>query len=347
MGVMDRNLLLMLPAAFAAVFWLTNRMRRYALDRSLLDVPNLRSSHAVATPRGGGVAIAVVVLAAVPILAWNNALAWSDVWALCGGGMAVALIGFMDDHRHVSAPLRLLGHFAVAGWTLYWLGGPPPFQILGSSIELAWTGHVTAALYLVWILNLTNFMDGIDGLAGMQAVTVCSGGALLYLIAGAGWKSALMPLILVAATAGFLCWNWPPAKIFMGDAGSGFIGFMFGVLALRAGWADPVLFWGWTILLGVFVVDATLTLLRRVLTGETFYEAHRSHGYQHAAQRYRAHGPVTVFVGFINVVWLLPIAAAVASDRLDGAIGILLAYLPLLVLAAHFGAGTRAGRRVL
>jgi Fuc2NAc and GlcNAc transferase len=153
-----------------------------------------------------------------------------------------------------------------------------------------------------------------------------------------------MPLILVAAAAGFLCWNWPPAKIFMGDAGSGFIGFMFGVLALRAGWTDPVLFWGWTILLGVFVVDATLTLLRRALTGETFYVAHRSHGYQHAAQRYRAHGPVTVFVGVINVVWLLPIAVAVASDRLDGAIGVLLAYFPLLVLAAHFGAGAREGR---
>jgi Fuc2NAc and GlcNAc transferase len=147
------------------------------------------------------------------------------------------------------------------------------------------------------------------------------------------------PLLLLGAVAGFLCWNFPPARIFMGDAGSGFLGLMLGLLSIQAGWVSPGFFWAWLILLGVFVVDATLTLLRRLVRRQKPYEAHRSHAYQYAARKYGAHRPVTLAVGAINLLWLLPLSMLVGLGYVDGVIGLLIAYLPLLWLAFRFKAG--------
>jgi len=151
------------------------------------------------------------------------------------------------------------------------------------------------------------------------------------------------PLLLVVAALGFLCWNFPPAKIFMGDTGSGFVGIALGGLALLAGAVDPALFWGWMILLGVFVVDASLTLLRRLLRGERIYEAHRSHGYQHAAIGLGRHRPVTIAVLLINVAVLLPVALLVGKGVIDGVVGVLITYIPLLLLGLYFRAGSPQG----
>lgn len=319
---------------------LTWLLRRYALARSLLDVPNARSSHSLPTPRGGGVAIVVAFLLGLCI-AFVADLGVQErlFYALLVAGGGIALLGFLDDHGHIAARWRLLGHFVAAAWVLYWLGGLPPLEVLGTELRLGWLGNVLAALYLVWLLNLYNFMDGIDGIASIEAISVCLGGAFLYMLSGASASGELPLLILSAAVLGFLLWNFPPAKIFMGDAGSGFLGITLGILSLQAGWADPALFWGWLILLGVFVSDATLTLLRRLLRGEKVYEAHRSHAYQYAARSAGRHLPVTLAVAALNLCWLLPLAAAVVVDFLDGLWGVLLAYLPLLMLAWLYGAG--------
>lgn len=125
----------------------------------------------------------------------------------------------------------------------------------------------------------------------------------------------------------------------MGDAGSGFLGISLGILSLQSAWINPQLFWAWLILLGVFVCDATFTLIRRLLRGDKVYEAHRSHGYQYASRHYGRHLPVTLAVFIINVFWLLPIAFCVAKLQLDGLIGMLIAYIPLLLLAAKFKSG--------
>ena len=194
------------------------------------------------------------------------------------------------------------------------------------------------AVYLVWLLNLYNFMDGIDGIASVEAICVCVGGALLYVLLGKP-DLALLPLMLAAAVAGFLFWNFPPARIFMGDAGSGFLGIVLGIMSIQAGWVDPALFWSWVILLGVFVVDATFTLVRRLLRGDKVYEAHRSHAYQYASRHYGRHLPVTLAVGVINLAWLLPIALLVGTGRVDGVIGVVVAYAPLVLLAIKFHAG--------
>jgi Fuc2NAc and GlcNAc transferase len=325
---------------FLSALWLTRRFLCYAVARQLLDAPNARSSHVVATPRGGGVAIVAATLASLPVSGWNGALAWPVVWGLLGGGVLVALIGFVDDLGHILLRRwRLLAHFAAAAWVLAWLGGLPPLPLLGSVRELGWMGHGLATLYLVWLLNLTNFMDGIDGIACVEAITVSMGGVLLCLVVVPGDTSWLAPLVLASATFGFLVWNWPPAMIFMGDAGSGFLGLMLAAFSLQAGWAAPNLSWSWVILLGVFVVDATVTLLRRMARGEKFYEAHRCHAYQHAARRWGAHLPVSLAVGAINVCWLLPMALLVALGLLDGLLGVAIAYAPLVGMAVLLGAG--------
>lgn len=324
---------------FIAALVLTGWFRCQALAHLLLDVPNPRSSHSIATPRGGGVAIVLPTLAALLALGWTGRLVWLSVWSLCGGGALVALIGFADDRGHVAPRWRLAGHFTAAVWVLAKMGGVPPLTAMNVVLNPGWLGFAILAFYLVWMLNLTNFMDGIDGIAGVEAITVCFGAAFLSRIAAPGAHLWITPLVLASATLGFLVWNWPPAQIFMGDVGSGFLGLMLAALSLQAGWLTSRLFWSWVILLGVFVVDATVTLFRRIAHGERFYEAHRSHAYQHAALRRGAHLPVTVAVGVVNICWLLPVALLVALGWLDGLVGVLIAYAPLVVAAVRLEAG--------
>ncbi|GAB7533012.1 glycosyltransferase family 4 protein [Pseudomonas sp. 3A(2025)] len=321
---------------------LTAVVRRYALSRSLMDIPNARSSHSIPTPRGGGVSIVIAFVLAVALLGAGGLVGGDFALAMIGGGGLVAVIGFMDDHGHIAARWRLLGHFAAAAWALFWLGGLAPLDILGWRLESGWVGAILAAFYLVWMLNLYNFMDGIDGIASVEAVTVCVGACLIYSVAGFGALIAA-PALLAASVSGFLYWNFPPARIFMGDAGSGFLGIALGVLSLQAAWASPLLFWAWLILLGSFVVDATLTLLRRLLRGEKVYQAHRSHAYQFASRHYGSHLPVTLAVAIINIGWLLPWAFAVALGWIDGLAGVVLAYVPLVALAWKFDAGRAEG----
>lgn len=317
---------------------ITGGVRRYALVRQMIDVPNARSSHRIPTPRGGGVAIVLCFLAAVVYLYATGRFDGGGLVAIAGAGLIVAGIGFLDDHGHIAARWRLLAHFVAAILAVSALGGAAPLVFLGTTVDLGWAGHGLAVFYVMWLLNLYNFMDGIDGIAGTEAVCVGFGAAVLAIAAG-GQAPSGAPLILAAAAAGFLMWNAPPAKIFMGDAGSGFLGFVIGVMSLQAGWVDPALFWGWLILLGVFVVDATVTLLRRLARGDRVYEAHRSHAYQHAARRVGRHGPITFAAAAINAFWLLPIALFVAVGRIDGFIGLVIAYMPLMILAVALRAG--------
>ncbi|SDT46399.1 MraY family glycosyltransferase [Pseudomonas prosekii] len=332
------NTIWLLAVVVGVSFLGTGALRKYALARSLIDVPNARSSHSVPTPRGGGVAIVLSFLIALPILAWTDAISWSMALALLGAGGWIAIIGFLDDHGHIAARWRLLAHFGGAIWALFWIGGMAPINVFGHTFSLGWFGYVFGAFYLVWMLNLYNFMDGIDGLASIEAICACVGASLVYWLAGDA-SLAIAPLVMTVAVLGFLIWNFPPAKIFMGDAGSGFLGIVLAVLSLHAAWTDPLFLWAWLILLGVFIVDATFTLIRRLLRGDKVYEAHRSHGYQYASRKFRSHSAVTVAIAAINMLWLVPVAILVVMQYLDGAVGLLLAYLPLVLLAFKFHAG--------
>lgn len=326
---------------------ITGLLRRYALAKQLLDMPNARSSHHLPTPRGGGLAIVIVFLAGLWGFAESGLLMPKALWALVGAGAGVAWVGFVDDHNHIPARWRLLAHFAAGIWGLSCLAGFPPaiIAVSGFSVGLAnlwyWLWQLVGLVYLVWLLNLYNFMDGIDGLASIEAITTCIGGALLYLLAGQPLGLAAVPLLLAVTVAGFLVWNFPPAKIFMGDAGSGFLGIVLGLFSVQAAHLAPQFFWSWLILLGVFIVDASWTLLRRFGRGEKVYEAHRSHAYQFASRQFGSHKTVTLAIAAINLFWLLPLALAVGLAGLNVWLGVLLAYTPLLILAVYFRAGQR------
>ncbi|MEJ5279414.1 glycosyltransferase family 4 protein [Pseudomonas sp. MYb541] len=328
---------LVFSAVLSASLLLTWVLRRYALSRSLMDIPNGRSSHSVPTPRGGGVAIVLTYLVTLVLVAFAGWVSWSAALPLLGAGALIAIVGFLDDHGHIAARWRLLAHFGAAIWALFWVGGLPTISLVGVELDLGWLGHVLAAFYLVWMLNLYNFMDGIDGIASIEAVCACAGACLVYWLTGHE-NLMIAPMLLAVAVLGFLYWNFPPARIFMGDAGSGFLGVVIGILSLQAAWAAPEMLWVWLILLGVFIVDATFTLGRRLLRGDKVYEAHRSHAYQYASRLAGRHLPVTLTVMAINLLWLLPIALFVGLG-FDGVLGLLVAYIPLVLLAIKFHAG--------
>ncbi|WP_223529817.1 MraY family glycosyltransferase [Pseudomonas sp. BF-B-26] len=332
------NVWWLLAAVFIVSWGLTFVLRRYALAKSLMDIPNERSSHVVPTPRGGGVAIVVSFVLALPALYGFGLLEFNLFYGLLGSGLLVALIGFADDHGHIAARWRLLGHFVAAVWALCWMGGMAPVSMFGMGIQLGWVGSVLAAIYLVWMLNLYNFMDGIDGIASVQAIFVCLAGCVISLMAG-NQSVLFVSLFLSSAVAGFLLWNFPPARIFMGDAGSGFLGMVLGVLSLYVAWSNSALMWGWLILLAVFTVDSTVTLLRRLVRGEKIYQAHRSHAYQYASRHFASHKVVTLGVTCINVFWVFPMAVLVAKGYLDGFTGLIATCLPLVFLAFRFSAG--------
>jgi Fuc2NAc and GlcNAc transferase len=333
----ETNPVLIIIGAFIASAFSTALVRFYLIRRNVLDIPNRRSSHSVPTPVGGGLGIVLVFLATVPWLVHTGTLAGSLAWALTGGGLAVALVGFLDDDLGVPARLRLLVHFAAAGWALWQLNGVGPLHLGWTVWNWSWIGQFLALIGLVWMINLYNFMDGIDGLAGMEAF--CVSGLSSPLLAWSGLAGlSQASLLLAAASAGFLLLNWPPARVFMGDAGSGFLGFVFGVLVISSAKEQPWLLWSWLILLSVFIVDSFVTLARRWITGARWYEAHCTHAYQHAA-RHRSHSTVTLTVAVVNVVWLFPLGWAASVWHAFGPLFFAVAAAPLVWTAYRYQAG--------
>jgi Fuc2NAc and GlcNAc transferase len=302
-GIELKQMLSLVAVFFVAPLctWvLTGLVRRWMLARGPLDVPNERSSHVVPTPRGGGLAIAAVVFTGMLAATLTGWLARDVGIALLGGGLMVGAIGWADDYFNLTYRPRLAVHFAAAAWTLGWLGGFPRLDVGAGSVTLGIFGWLLAAVGIVWAVNFYNFMDGIDGIAGGEAVVVGVGGGLLLLAAGAP-DLASMSFLIAAASAGFLLWNWAPARIFMGDVGSGVLGYLFAALAVASENRGAVPMLVWVLLLGVFVVDATVTLVRRALDREVVFNAHKKHAYQRAVQAGWTHAQVSAVVMALGV----------------------------------------------
>ncbi|MGY6274889.1 MraY family glycosyltransferase [Methylomonas sp. MgM2] len=333
------HFVLLLLVSFVLTAWI----RSYALSNNVMDVPNLRSSHTLPTPRGGGGAIVLAFIAAV-IFLFFAAPNHADSLVALSSSILVAGIGFCDDHGHVSARWRILIHVIAALSALSLLGGfpkllvPMPFDwfVKTRMADFGWFGYLLGTVLLVWFLNLFNFMDGTDGIAASESVFVS--GALAGYLYYIDRFSFTVAISLTASSIGFLLWNWPKAKIFMGDVGSGFLGLLLGILLLMATQQAAVLFYCGLILFGIFMVDATYTLIFRFLSRQKWYEAHCSHAYQRAAKRY-GHLKVLLACWSINLFWLLPISCFVFLYPRYALLGLLVAYLPLLWLAYYFKAG--------
>ena len=307
---------------------------------SKMDIPNERSSHLTPTPRGGGIAFVATSIAGFLLLLLNSELDRADLLALCCAGAIAAIAGHLDDRQKISgATIRLGFHALGAIILIVGIGFPSQISLFDRTVDTGVIGSIFGVLYLVWLLNLFNFMDGTDGIAASEAIFVCVAGAILNFHVLSDINFSAAAIILTSCTFGFLLYNWSPAKIFMGDVGSGYLGIVIGGLSLIAANQDPELLWVWIILLAVFVSDATVTLIRRLLRKQKPHVAHRSHAYQHLAIHFNSHAKVSLLVLAVNIVWLLPIAFLVADKQLAGTTGVIIAYVPLLVTALMFGAG--------
>jgi glycosyltransferase WbpL len=333
---------IVLATGFFAAALLTYVFMRVILRVGILDVPNERSSHTQPTPRGGGLAIVITFIAFLTANSWFGFIPVesSVTTALIIGGVLIAAIGVADDLRGISARWRFLIHLVAVIVSLRMLQTLPEIQFLGFELESRYVSFVLLSLSLVWFINLFNFMDGIDGIAGVEVICALAGGALILITKGAHDWSLILGF-LGASTAGFLIWNWPPARVFMGDACSGFLGFTLGMLAIASSADGIINVWSWLILFGIFVVDATTTLVTRILRGERWLEAHRSHTYQILARRFNSHGKVSVGVVLINAVWLLPFAVLATEYPYWAAVICCVALSPLLFIAIRVGAGIR------
>jgi Fuc2NAc and GlcNAc transferase len=296
-------------------------VRRYALENSLLDLPNERSSHSVPTPRGGGLAVALVLFTVCFAPLAGVQYEANELIGFLGGAAVVAAIGWLDDHYQIAAWIRLAIQCVAVFWALTWVNGFPLISIGVAQFELGWLGTAGAALAIVWLINLYNFMDGIDGIAATQGCCAATMGAILLLNAGAQFW-ALTSAVLAGACAGFLIWNWAPARIFLGDVGSYTIGFGLAMLAIMGEKSAGLPALIWVVLLALFIVDASATLLKRILTGQQWYSAHRSHSYQRLVQLGWSHSRVVLVVAAINIVIIWPLAW-LAAERLASLLTVL------------------------
>jgi glycosyltransferase WbpL len=323
----------------AGAWFATGCVRLLAIQHAILDIPNNRSSHKTPVPRGGGLAIAFVSLAGMLYLTVSQALDPRIFAALAVGGVAVAGIGYADDLRPQSARVRILVHIGASVIFLFLITCFLQSRAIVLPAHTFWIGGGLLVLVLASAVNLFNFMDGIDGIAGGEGVFVAVSGAWLnWHVAGHGGLTLAM-LLLAGATLGFLVWNMPPARIFMGDVGSGFLGFMLAALGIVASITTTIPMQVWPILGGVFIADTSVTLLRRLIRGDRWFEAHKTHAYQHMAVRWRSHLRVTLLVSLINVCWLLPWAvyALLVPERAN--VALVLSLLPLTIFVFSVGAG--------
>lgn len=284
---MQSNYLIVAFLIFAAVtlvsYWGVERYRRWSVRRNVFDIPNDRSSHKEPTPRGGG--IVIVVLTLIGYLMAAAFFPQNFSWGLLVGSLIIAGISIADDIRSIAFPWRLLAHSIAAGIAIYDLGY---FQlvtvpVIDQMITLRAAGPVLTFLWIIWMINSYNFMDGIDGIAGVQAVAASAGWAII-----STWfdrpDTALLSTLVLGSTVGFLIHNWAPARIFMGDIGSAFLGFVFAILPLSLLISSnqsigylPVLA---TFLMWMFLFDSVLTFFRRLIRREKVWQPHRSHFYQ-------------------------------------------------------------------
>ncbi len=334
--------LLLLGVFVVVVVWGAIFPLRQQLERwEMVDRPNARSSHITPTPRGGGLAIVAAVLCGLVLWTWkSDQFPFGVVGAFTIFGGGVAALGWIDDRRPLSARIRLIFQLAAAIAAIGVFGYVESIWL--PFVGAVHIGRLGIGLTLLWIVGLTNaynFMDGIDGLAAGQAVIA---GVCWLLVAWGHPRapSGAVGLLVAAASLGFLIHNWPPARLFMGDVASGFLGFTFAVLTLpgMAGdaYSDRLLIGG-ALFVGLFVGDSSITFARRLRNGERVFDAHRSHLYQRLTPSKAMHRPVTMLYLVLAVLSAGCGFAFLRGTDTVAAISLIVALAALcaLVLAVH------------
>ncbi|MBF7066129.1 MraY family glycosyltransferase [Aliarcobacter butzleri] len=274
-------------------FLLTYFIKNYMIKKSLVASVNERSSHTVPTPHGGGIAIAITWFIGLFYLYFIGQIENNLFYALLLGAV-ISIVSFFDDIYELSPKLRLIIQAIVAIGGLYFLGGFEALSFGIFDIQNPIFTNIFAFFMIIWFINLYNFLDGINGYAGSEAVFLSLAGFILF---GGNYF-----LVLDVAVLGFLYWNWNKAKIFMGDVGSTLLGYNVAIFTIYYANQEPTNFWIWIILFGVYWFDATLTLIRRKLNKERLSLAHKKHAYQRLTQAGWSHYKVTNYSIGLNIL---------------------------------------------
>lgn len=328
-----------LPFLFALVLTLvgTRPVIGYLLRRHFLDHPNDRSSHHVPTPRGAGLAVIPAILAAwaLGVGLTDAATGWS--WTAIAGGLALLSVSWIDDRRSLTPGVRLAIHAAVIAVALAQLG---PDQLVFQGWLPLWADRALTGLCWLWFINLYNFMDGIDGITGVETACIGLGIAVVAVMIDAA-SALLLPAALACAGAalGFLVWNWHPAKVFLGDSGSVPLGFLLGLLLVELAIEGQLI--AAMILPAYYLADGTITITRRALRGERIWQPHRQHFYQRAVQGGRSHAQVARAVLAAGLA-LIVTAMVSVEFPLAGAVA---AVVTVAALLATLGRWATRGRR--
>lgn len=355
---------LLIPASYLIAFLLSTAIIPCLQRLQVMDVPNERSSHQQPVPRAGGIVLVFVfVINTLFLYTFSTPPLADTLLGLLFAGVAVAAVGLYDDIKSMSPSVRFALYSAIVIAGIYALGAPNiPFG--NYLIEVQWGVYLLEFVVLLWVLNLFNFMDGIDGIASIEAISITLLGGLIIALHNPD-SPMLIPLFSIAAACGgFLIWNYPPAKVFMGDVASGFLGLIPALIGVVSSIEGSTSIWVWFILYGVFFVDATTTLLRHIWRKQSIHIAHCNHAYQRAvialqnkqtilqqedsnknpvdanAMRATAHRKVSLAVLAINFLWLAPWAVLASFYPNAAVVLTATALLPLVALALKLGAGS-------
>jgi UDP-N-acetylmuramyl pentapeptide phosphotransferase/UDP-N-acetylglucosamine-1-phosphate transferase len=282
-------------ASFAVASRLVREFRVWALRQEILDVANHRSLHTGTVPRGAGVAIvALTVVGVVGLSAFTTVASTRILWAYIAGGVLIAAVSWVDDVRGLPAFVRFPAHLIGAAAVVTACGGVHVVALPAiGTVDIGVVGTVFAVIWIVGLTNAFNFMDGSDGIAGLQAVVAGAGLAVIGFIAHEPLL-VVVPALIAGSSAGFLRSNWAPANVFMGDVGSAFVGYSFASVSLIAASSSPRLAAAGVMAVWPFVFDTAFTLLQRMRRGERIWEAHRSHLYQRSIAHGAGHAPVAI-----------------------------------------------------
>jgi Fuc2NAc and GlcNAc transferase len=270
------------------------------MAQDLLDIPNNRSSHTVPTPRGGGLAIVIVLLMSGVVSLFLPQAPIDVLVCLLLATLAFSLLGWQDDKHDLPASVRFLIQLLIAvfasGWLLW--AAVPGYSTSFALLALL----LLSTLWIAWMANLYNFMDGIDGISAVESLILGATTSYWFAISGVA-SMAIICIAVAGASVGFMRWNWSPAKIFMGDVGSLALGAFFAIIAIIGTTRLDIPFLAFLILYAVYLADSGVTLLHRIIKREKWWQAHRSHFYQRAVQSGFSHAQVSLSVMALNIIF--------------------------------------------
>ena len=269
--------------------------KRIAINLGILANPNFRTLHETSVPRGAGIVFSSIFVLGVFVLFYFNFLSKDLLFILGFGGAMATIFGLIDDIFDIRAIRKLLFQICLSIWMLIFFDGGVLFSDAGF---LATIKILLFVLFIVWMINAYNFMDGIDGMAISGAFYVSFTLTLITLITNGSLELAVLFILLMASAGAFMLFNWPPASIFMGDSGSIFLGYLFGSFILITVIKDEISLWTWLVIFGYFFADTTVTLLARIILVKKYFKPHRSHAYQNLARITGSHLKVTGWVTF-------------------------------------------------